>query len=388
MASTDPVWLAVGLALAALSACELEPLGGAGAVGDAGTDTGVGGSIIYDAGFGGAEAATPLPYAYRRRVTVTPGASSVPLGASLVLRFDHQALVLEGKARGDGKDLRLFFQKSGAASHEIDRVLDVASGWDRPDTSIWFRVQANIGNQLGGSYYLYYGNKDAQGPPEDPRKVYAIYDDFEGSLLSPEWHAEAIGGATGTFSVGGGVLRIEGATGDIWNNGDDFLFVYRPVAGNFVAEARVSDSGGSASGWAKLGGLMLRGSKAVGARNRTIAPVNGSAAITSSFRLSTDGATVEVATSGSKLIPQVVRLARRFDASRTWHSSDAVDYTELGTELSFNGATPDSMLIGMPLGNLAASPGWVELDWFRAWLWFDDEPSIGQEPEEPGPFFF
>ncbi|MCK6533435.1 MAG: hypothetical protein L6Q84_10730 [Polyangiaceae bacterium] len=383
------------LALALASACELERLGGASLAGDdAGSDAGAGG-VFDDAGFGGtagqaeaaveAEAATPLPYAYRRRLKLTPGATGVPAGASIRFEIDHRALVLEGKARADGEDLRLVFQGTGS-SQEIHRVVDVASGWDRADTTLWFQVQAPIGPEPGGVYYLYYGDALADGALDDPRQVYAAFDDFSGSGVSPEWKGAVVGNAKGTFTVKGGVLRIEGTTGDIWNNSDDFLFLYRTLTGNFVAEARVSASGGSVSGWGKLGGVMVRATTDKASMNRMIAPVNGSKAITSSYRLGAGATTDESAKNGAKLIPQVVRLARRFDATRTWHSGDAIDYAELGAEQTFQSPLPDTTLVGIPLANLVAAPGWVEIDWFRAWRWYDDEPTLTLEPEEPGPF--
>ncbi|MCC6902477.1 MAG: DUF2341 domain-containing protein [Polyangiaceae bacterium] len=384
---------AAGLALALVSACELERLGSAPRPAeDAGSDAGAGG-VFDDAGFGGtggqaeaeAEAATPLPYSYRRRLTLTPGASGVPVGASIRFELDHRALVLAGKARGDGNDLRLFFKGDGD-SQEIDRVLDLASGWDRADTRIWFRVQAPIGPEPGGAYYLYYGDPQAAAALDDPREVYAAFDDFDGTGIAPEWKGEAIGAAQGTFTVKGGVLRIEGKTGDIWDNGDDFLFLFRTLTGNFVAEARVSASGGTAAGWAKLGGVMVRATTDKASMNRMIAPVNGSKAITSSYRLGAGAATEESAKSGPKLVPQVVRIARRFDVTRSWHSPDAVDYSELGAEQTFQSPLPDPALVGIPLANLSPAAGWVEIDWFRAWRWYDHEPALALEPEEPGPF--
>lgn len=386
------------LALAAAGACGLERTGALElAADDAGADTGSGGTSLDDASFGGgggsgggadaseAEAAVLLPYAYRRRLTVTPGASGVPAGGSLALRFDHRALVLAGKARGDGKDVRVFF-KGGGPSQELDRVLDPASGWDRTDTTLWFKVQAAIAAQPDGSYYLYYGDPAAPDPPEDANAVYAFFDDFAGPQLAPGWSGVSVGNASGTFTLVNGALRIEGATGDIWNSGDDFLFLHRAMSGNFVIDARVSASGGTAGGWAKLGGVMVRESLAKGSKNRLVSPVNGSAAITSSYRLATDSDTAEASKSGAKLIPQFVRLARRFDAARGWHSADGVAFSELGAETSFSGVLPDAVLIGIPLANLSGGKGWVEVDWFRARLLLEPEPELSEQPEEPGPF--
>ncbi|MBK9000222.1 MAG: DUF2341 domain-containing protein [Myxococcales bacterium] len=388
--------LGVLVALGATAACSLERLGAApsGEL-DAGVDTGSGGSLVDDGGFGGvggatdaspeADAPTPtLPYAFRRRLRLTPGASAVPAGASVTFRFDHRALVLSGKARGDGKDVRVFYKASGP-SQELDRVLDPVSGWDRTDTALWFRAQAEI-SAPDGSYYLYYGDPSPSEPPESPNQVYAFFDDFDGNALASGWVGAPIGNASGTFTVGNGVVRIEGATGDVWNSGDDFLFLHRSMTGNFVLDALVTGSGGSASGWAKLGGLMVRDGTSKGAKNRLIAPVNGSVAITSSYRLAADTATQEATKPGAKLVPQFVRLARRFDGARAWHSADGVDFAELGSETTFATVLPDSVLVGIPLANMTAGKGWVDVDWFRVRVLVEAEPSVSEDPEEPGPF--
>jgi len=392
----------IAWAVVTLTACSIELRGGADlAPGDAGAEGGVGGSVFDDAGFGGtaagsaeagadadaaleAEAGPVLPYAYRRRLSVA-AASGAPAGASLVLRFDHQALVAAGKARKDGNDVRVF-RKAGGPSAELHRVLDPVSSWERSDTTLWFRAQAAIGTLADESYYLYFGDPGAGDPPADANQVYAFFDGFEGTALATGWVGAPIGSATGTFSVGKGVLRIEGATGDIWDQADNFLFLHRAMSGSFVLDALVTSSGGSASGWAKLGGVMLRESAAKGARNRIASPVNGGWSITSSYRLATDGTTLEAAKSGAKLVPQYVRLARRFDAARAWHSADGINFTELGSETQFTGSLPDSLLIGIPLANMSSSKGFVEVDWFRARTLVEPEPAVTEQLEEPGPF--
>jgi hypothetical protein len=366
-----------------------------GAAGEAGA-AGAGGSAISDGSFGGsgasdsglssdADAAALLPYAYRRRIAIKPGPSGIVAGASVSLTFDHQALASLGHALASGNDVRVFFKGTGPAL-ELDRVLDPVSLWDQPETRIWFRVQEAITGLSDMRYYLYYGDEAAGPPPADPNKVYAFFDGFDGTVLEAGWTGGQIGSATGTFTVAGGVVHIEGSTGDIWDFEDNFLFLHRPMTGNFVADARVSNSGGALHGWSKLGGVMVRASVDKWSKNRLMAPVNGSAARTSSYRATSGGATNESSQQGPKPIPEFERLERVTDSTRTWFSANGVDYAELGSSLAFEGGLPDQVLVGVPFANLAAGKGWVEIDWFRVRLWIAEEPELSLDIEEPGPF--
>ncbi len=104
-------------------------------------------------------------YAYRRQVTVTAGASAIPVDYAMNLTFDHNALVTAGKSQSDGDDVRIAYW-NGTAWIEKDRVLDSASSWNSASTKIWFGTDAAIGaSSSDGNYYLYYGNTTAINPP-------------------------------------------------------------------------------------------------------------------------------------------------------------------------------------------------------------------------------
>ena len=95
--------------------------------------------------------------------------------------------------------------------------MDEDGSWNSASTTIWFKLQAAIGTSASDdSYYLYYGNAAATGPPENKSTVYLAYDDFEGAtvgLAPPGWTVR-----TGSWLVvdergGGGVATAAGTSG-------------------------------------------------------------------------------------------------------------------------------------------------------------------------------
>jgi len=123
-------------------------------------------------------------------------------GYSVRVVVDTASLVAAGKLRADGNDLRVVWE-NGATPVELDRVAE--SAFNSAATEIWFRTQAAIpsGGQ-DGNYSLYYGNATAGVPPANAANVYALWDDFAGTVLdTSRWSV-----ANGTVSVSGGQVRV------------------------------------------------------------------------------------------------------------------------------------------------------------------------------------
>jgi len=392
------VWAALAIGLVA--ACGLPTEGEAVLSADASDEPsgggGTGGSVD-DASFGGTtadahsdiavEAAPePLPYAFRRKLVIQAGPSGIPAGASIRFRFDHAALVAAQKSRSDGADVRIFYQAPGQML-ELNRRLDPTSSWDAATTALWFRAEVPISGTADSSYFVYYGDLAAQAPPEDGNQVFAYWDDFDGAQLGPGWTAGSIGSATGKAEVSGGRLRIQAATGDIWDYSDDFYFVRRYLSGNFVVDTHVISYGGTVTGWSRLGGVMVRAGQADDAKHAAVSPMGGAAAVGVMYRTNkgsyTDGAFIL----GANPVPEYIRLERVTGTVRTAHSDDGITFVEPGPAVSFSSGLPDELMVGIPFANIASADGFVQVDWFRVRVWVPEEPTVTAEPEEPGPFF-
>lgn len=110
---------------------------------------------------------------YRRRINVR-AQDAVATGYAVALTFDHAALVAAGKSLASGDDVRVRFGGSGL---EVDRVLDPTSGWNRNNTTIWFRLQRAIAAGITDSgYLLHYGNLTSGPPQVNPDNVFLDYE--------------------------------------------------------------------------------------------------------------------------------------------------------------------------------------------------------------------
>lgn len=119
----------------------------------------------------------------RRQLLVKTGSRPVPAGYSYRVVFDHAAVVAAGLGAGGGAPVRIV-RWTGSGWEELDRVLDPGSGWQRPDTTLWFRSPlAYPASTADSDFYLYYGNPNASVAPENPSRVFLFFDDFEGPPL-------------------------------------------------------------------------------------------------------------------------------------------------------------------------------------------------------------
>jgi hypothetical protein len=266
-------------------------------------------------------------------------------------------------------------------------VLDPSSAWNTASTLLWFRLQTGIpAMSTDTSYYVFYGDPDAPKPPADGTKVYLAWDDFSSPSLSPAWTIEPIGNAMGTVTQMNGVVTITAKTGDIWDQQDSFVFLYRPVSGNFVADSVVTAVGGASDQWGKLGGVMIRESTLASSRNRLMSPIRSAAARTNSYRLKDGNDTSEERVSGLFEPPEFDRVTRMGDRSSAYFSTDGKTYQKLGNEITFVTPLSETVLVGIPVCNLLADDVTVSVDWFRVRRLIDPEPTTTLLPEEAGNF--
>ncbi|MEZ5410635.1 MAG: DUF2341 domain-containing protein [Acidimicrobiales bacterium] len=122
-------------------------------------------------------------YLLRQRIDVTAGSVDSPTGYTTSVVVDHASLVASGLSLPSGDDLRLW-RHDGTTWSELDRVLDPASAWNSPNTTVWFRTQESISAGETVSYWLYFAKPTAGAPPADPDNVWLLREGFESGLGS------------------------------------------------------------------------------------------------------------------------------------------------------------------------------------------------------------
>ena len=147
---------------------------------------------------------------YRRQITVR-ARDAVPAGYSVVLQFNHAALVRAGRSLASGDDVRVR-SWTGTRLVELDRVVDPdpLHGWNQDDTRIWFRLQTAMADgTTNANYYLYYGNPAAGPPPANGDHVFLVDEDGT-AMYTGEWIRRDT--RDGTYSASPGGLRFVDAT--------------------------------------------------------------------------------------------------------------------------------------------------------------------------------
>ncbi|MCK6587794.1 MAG: DUF2341 domain-containing protein [Polyangiaceae bacterium] len=366
--------------------------GGGGDTGGMGGMDGSGGMVSTSSsggggGAGGQGGEGPVsPYLYRRPITITAGDAPIPPDYSVAIQLDHSSLVLNDKSLPNGNDVRVF-RTNGSSYEEIHRVLDPTSTWNSGATILWFRLKADIpAATTDSSYFIYYGDPDAPKPPDDGAQVYLVWDDFTGPSLDPAWTFEPIGSAKGVATQTSGVVAITASTGDIWSSQDNFVFLHRPVSGDFVADTLVTAVGGTTDEWGKLGGVMIRENNSAGSRNRLMSPVFSAKARTNSYRLKDGNNTSENTVNGTLKLPELDRVTRMGNKSNAYWSTDLQVFEKLGNEITFGTALSPSVLVGIPVCNIHGSDVTVSVDWFRVRRLVNPEPTVALLPEEEGTF--
>jgi hypothetical protein len=89
----------------------------------------------------------------------------IPIGYTVSLAFDHQAIVAAGHSLANGNDIRVVYF-DGSTAHELDRVLAPNSAWNTANTTIMFSAgEAIPPSATSDAYRIYYGNAPASAPP-------------------------------------------------------------------------------------------------------------------------------------------------------------------------------------------------------------------------------
>lgn len=99
---------------------------------------------------------------------------------------NHRALIDRGLTRDNGDDLQVYYHANGQQPVQIDRVL---SGLGTKSATVHFRLQARMSaNTIDDiSYSLMLGDAVSGSVMDNPRRVYAFYDDFTSPALKKDW---------------------------------------------------------------------------------------------------------------------------------------------------------------------------------------------------------
>lgn len=214
--------------------------------------------------------------------------------------FNETAFELERSTNGTN------FTRIATTSANVNYYTDFAV---TPSTLYYYRVRAT--NSVGISAY------SAPASITTPA-----------ATTTTAWSFADIGtvGLAGSNTSGGNTITISGSGADIWDTADSFRFVYRPLYGDGVVEAKVN-SLTDTHAWAKAG-VMIRQSLEPGARNvfAFLTPANG---VSAQARLST--ATTTSFTPGPWWVraPYWVRLVRSGSRITGYASPDGVAWTQI-----------------------------------------------------------
>jgi hypothetical protein len=323
-------------------------------------------------------------YKYKRDIELSEGA---PEGYAVHIDFDHAQLVTDAKALATGDDVRVFF-KDDLGEAELDRVVDPASGWNKPTTRVWFRtVQAPQGVFV---YTFAYGKGSAENPPQNGVNVFDFYDDFEDGTLDPTWTLSAIGGGTFDEAVldpaspdyieQEGYARVGGVGADIGDVSDSFVFLQRTMNGDFAVEVEMLDVSGSLGAVAKMGGVMIRQNDTADARYMAATLVNTPRERSSSVR-SSDGAVAQATNFPAEdMFPQFLAVQRIGTSVSTRYTENGFTWIPLGNPATIDFGEP--VIAGVPFSNASGDDGYAHIGSIRYRRLVNPEPSATLAAED------
>ncbi|MBU0757937.1 MAG: hypothetical protein KKF44_07740, partial [Nanoarchaeota archaeon] len=167
-------------------------------------------------------------YNYRKQINISNINESLTVekGYSVNISVDTQSLITGNKLQADGDDFRIIYYNG--TQYEIDRINE--TGFNLDSTQIWFRMFEEISQgSSNASYFMYYGNTDADNPPDNRTNIYLLWDDFLGSSVD-----------TGIWNTGAGTPTVSG--GEFISNAANEEIVtknYSIFSNRTVFEARV-----------------------------------------------------------------------------------------------------------------------------------------------------
>lgn len=151
-------------------------------------------------------------------------------------------------------------------------------------------------------------------------------------------------GLSGIAGRLGGKLLLQAGGSNLGGTADQMHFLHQPVTGDATITARIL--GVDTAAYHAKSGVMIRESTAVGARSASISwgPVNQLADF--NYRTTTNGTAVSSSTARDLVDPPWLRLTRRGNTFRAYHSPDGIAWTRVGQPQTISMSA--NALIGIP----------------------------------------
>ncbi len=188
---------------------------------------------------------------------------------------------------------------------------------------------------------------------------------------------------------GNGAFTVGASGHDIWDNADDFRFVYKKLSGNGSVTVKV-ESLVNTNGWAKAG-VMIRDSLDAGSAMAYMIQ-SFSSGVSFGWRLSS-GATCSSSTQAGIVAPQWVKLTRTGNAFTAQYSADGKTWKDIADTSGKPVSTTINMAANCYIGlcvtshnsaatttaelSGAATTGGVTGSWQEAWIGDDPDRTNG-----------
>jgi hypothetical protein len=131
-----------------------------------------------------------------------------------------------------------------------------------------------------------------------------------------------------------GKMTVTGEGSDIWNNSDQFTYVYKTLNGDGALVARVTSVGTGSNAWAK-GGLMIRASLDADSSHATMAmtgdPAGAGNGASFQYRLDVAGASANSDSTTPVAVPYWVKIERVGGTITGSYAPDNKNWTTVGT---------------------------------------------------------
>ncbi|HEX9046900.1 MAG TPA: LamG-like jellyroll fold domain-containing protein, partial [Verrucomicrobiae bacterium] len=221
---------------------------------------------------------------------------------------------------------------SATATYNVQRSLTHGGAYATVATNLALMSYSDTNVSPGNLYFYVVTATDVAGTSVNSAETSAAL----AAAPSGNWLTEDVGavGATGAFSLSGGVFTVQGSGADIWSTADGFRYVFQALTGDCSITARVLSQQNTA-GWAKAG-VMIRETLDASSQYvlNFISPANGTAL---QQRQGTGASASGVSNNTGITAPYWLRLVRSGDVFTSFVSADGVSWVQTGsTTVSMN----------------------------------------------------
>jgi hypothetical protein len=227
---------------------------------------------------------------------------------------------------GNGKVVLDWAGLSGASSYKVKRSNTKSGPYTTIKTGLTSSAYTDWSVDNGKVYYYVVCAVKNGSDTANSSECSAI----PGAALPSPAKTKDIGNVaeTGGASYSNGKFTVIGSGNDIWNNSDEFRYVYVEAYKDCTVVARVASVEGT-HGWAKAG-VMIRDTLQSGAEHASmfVTPANG---VAFQYRSSTDGSSGNANTTGPSA-PYWVKIVRDGNTFTGYASPNGANWTKIGSQ--------------------------------------------------------